>query len=76
MTRTSYTLLHPNKDKFVYKEKITGRAITCGLTLIKMEITVMKPQLVVNHQGKERDLEELTLAKSGNDVRAYLTKLQ
>ena len=41
-----------------------------------MAMTVMKPQLVVDHRGKERDLEELTLAKAGNDVRAYLTKIQ
>ena len=76
MTITSYTSFQPNKDKFVYKDDITGRAITCGLTLLKMEMTVMKPQLVVDHRGKERDLEELKLAKAGNNVRAYLTKMQ
>ena len=74
--RTRYTLFQPNKDKFVYKDKITCRAITCGLTLLNMAMTVMKPQLVVDHQGKERELKELTLAKAGNDVRAYLTKMQ
>ena len=31
---------------------------------------------VVDHRGKERDIEELTLAKVGNNVRAYLTKIQ
>ena len=41
-----------------------------------MAMTVMKPQLVVDHQGKERELEELTLEKTGNDVRTYLTKMQ
>ena len=76
VTKTSYTSFHPNKDKFVYKDKITGRAITCGLTLIKMAMTVMKPQLVIYHQGKDRELEEFTLAKAGNDFRAYLTKMQ
>ena len=68
-TRKSYTLFHQNKDKFVYKDEITGRAITCGLTLLKMTMTVMKPQIIVNHQGKERELEDLTLAKAGNNVR-------
>ena len=76
LKRTSYTSFQPNKDKFVYKDEITGRAITCGLTLLKMEMAVMKPHIVVNHQGKERDPEELKLAKSGNYVRAYLTKMQ
>ena len=41
-----------------------------------MEMTVMKPQIIVDHRGKERELEELTLSKAGNDVRAYLTKMQ
>ena len=49
VTRTSYTSFQPNKDKFVYKDDITGRAITSGLTLLNMEMTVMKPQLVVDH---------------------------
>ena len=39
-------------------------------------MTVMKPQLVVDHRGKERDLEALTLAKAGKDVRACFTKMQ
>ena len=72
MTRTSYTSFQPNNDKFVYKDEIIGQVITCGLTLLKMEITVIKHQLVVYRQGKERDLEELTLAKAGN----CLTKIQ
>ena len=76
MTSTSYTSFQPNKDKFVYKDKITGRDITCGLIIFKMAMTVMKPQLVVNHQEKEREIEDLTPAKSGNNVRAYFTKMQ
>ena len=76
VTRTSYTSFHPNKDTFVYKGEITGRVITCGLTLFKMEMLVMKPHLVIEHRAKERDLEELTLAKAGNDVSAYRTKMQ
>ena len=49
VTRTSYTSFHPNKYEFVYKNEITGRSITCVLTLFKMSMTVMKPQLLVNH---------------------------
>ena len=74
VTRTSYNSFQPNKDKFVHKDEITGRAITCGLTLFKMEMTVMKPQIVFNQRTKDRELEELTLAKAGNDVRAYLPR--
>ena len=76
MTRTSYTSFHPNKDKLVYKDKITGQEITCDLTLLNMAMTVMKPQLVVEHKVKEIEVEELTLAKAGNDVCSYLTKIQ
>ena len=39
-------------------------------------MTVMKPQLVFKHRGKERELEELTLAKACNNIRAYITKMQ
>ena len=49
VTRTSYTLFQPNKDNFFYKYDITGRAVTCGLTLLKIAMTVMKPQLLVDH---------------------------
>ena len=41
-----------------------------------MAMMLMKPEIVVNHQRKERDIKELTIAKAGNDVRAYLTKIQ
>ena len=49
VTRISYNSFQPNKDKFVNYDNITGRAITCGLTLLKMAMTEMKPQLVVDH---------------------------
>ena len=39
-------------------------------------MSVIKPQLAINHRAKERELEELTLAKLGNDVRNYLTNMQ
>ena len=52
VTRKSYTLFQPNKDKLVYKDEITGRAITCGLILFKMAMMVMKPQLVVDQRAK------------------------
>ena len=41
-----------------------------------MAMMLIKPHLVVDHQGKERELEDLTLAKTGNDVRVYPTKMQ
>ena len=76
ITRTSYTSFQPNKDKFVYKDEITGREITCGLILFKMALDVMKPQLVIDHRAKERELESLTLENCANDVRTFLTKMQ
>ena len=60
VTRTSYTFLQPNKDKFVYKDEISGKEITCGLILFKMALDVMKPQLVIDHRAKERDVEQST----------------
>ena len=48
----------------------------CGLTLLKMSMIVIMPQLVIDHRSKERDIEYLTFAKSDNYVRNYLTKMQ
>ena len=50
VSRTSYTSFQPNKEKFVYKDEMSGRAITCGLILFKMSLDVMKPQLVIDHR--------------------------
>ena len=36
----------------------------------------MKPQLVVDHCSKEKELEEMTLAKYGHDIRQLLTSMQ
>ena len=66
--RTSYTSFQSNKEKFVYKDEISGREITCGLILFKMALDVMKPQLVIDHRAKERDLESLTLENCSNNV--------
>ena len=52
LIRTGYSSFHPNKGKFIYKDKITSRAITCGFILFKMVMTVMKPQLAVDHRAK------------------------
>ena len=41
-----------------------------------MAMSVIKLQLIINHKSKERDLKELTLAKSDNNLCNYLTKMQ
>ena len=42
VTRTSYTLFQPDREQFVYIDKISGREITCGLILFKISICVMR----------------------------------
>eukprot|EP00957_Ditylum_brightwellii_P036529 2766952-Ditylum_brightwellii.AAC.1 len=37
---------------------------------------VMKPHLVVDHQAKETELENMTLASFGNNVQTLLTTMQ
>eukprot|EP00957_Ditylum_brightwellii_P162794 12396944-Ditylum_brightwellii.AAC.1 len=41
-----------------------------------MMMEVMKPHLVVDHQAKETELENMTLALFGNNVRTLLTTMQ
>ena len=36
----------------------------------------MKPQLVIDHQAKERKMEDLKIKLCENNVRTYLTKMQ
>ena len=48
----------------------------CDLILFKMALDPMKPQLVVDHRAKKRELETLTLANCDNDVRTFITKMQ
>ena len=62
--------------RFVYTDEVSGREITCGLTLLKMAMSVIKPQLVINYRSKEREIEEVTLSKLVNDFRNYLTQIQ
>ena len=60
----------------LYKDKVTGRQVICGLILVKMAMEVMKPQLVINHREKEKALEALTLLDSDNNVCTFLTRMQ
>ena len=72
---TSYTSFQPSKEKFIYIKEVSGREITCGVTLLSMAMRFVKPQLAIDHMSKERELEELALAKLGNNVRNYLIKM-
>ena len=69
-------MLQPSKEKFIYTEKVSEREITCRLILLRMAMSVIKTQLVIDHRAKERECDELTLANLGNDVRNYLRKMQ
>ena len=74
--RSSYNSFYPRKEIFLYKDEITGREFVCGIIFLKLMMEVMKPQLVVDHRAKEKELEEMTLASSNNDVRLLLTSMQ
>ena len=65
VTRTSYKSFQTNRDKFVHKDEISGRVITCSLILFKMALDVVKPHL-----------ESLTLQNCNNKVRTLLPKMQ
>ena len=48
----------------------------CGLILLMMALQVMKPQMVIGHQSKERKMEDLTMDSCKNNVHTYLTNMQ
>ena len=62
ITRTSYTLFQPQMDICMYTEDVTSCTIVCGMILLKISMTTMNPQLVINHREKDMDLENLSLA--------------
>ena len=76
VTLSSYNSFMPSIRICLYKDKVTGRQVICGLILVKMAMEVMKPQLVINHREKEKALEALTLLDSDNNVCTFLTRMQ
>ena len=76
LKRASYNSFYPRKDLFLYMDEATGREYVCGIIFLKMMMEVMKPHLVVDHRAKETELEKMTLATHGNDVRTLLTSMQ
>jgi len=60
-------------DMCLYHDEVTNRKIVCGLILFKLAMSVMKPQLVINHRALERELEHMSLEGCNNNVRTLLT---
>ena len=63
-------------DICMYTEDVTSCTIVCGMILLKISMTTMNPQLVINHCEKDMDIENLSLALCGNNVRTLLTLMQ
>ena len=76
LTRAGFVSLNPKSDLFKYRDETTGRVVECGLIKLKLVLELINPNLVVDYALKERELESLTLAKCGNDVHDYLSKIQ
>eukprot|EP00957_Ditylum_brightwellii_P150808 11482715-Ditylum_brightwellii.AAC.1 len=76
LKRASYNSFYPKKGSFLYKDEATGREYVCGVIFLKMMMEVMKPNLVVDHQAKETELENMTLALFGNNAQTLLTMMQ
>ena len=54
---------------FIYTDVRSGRQITCGLNLVNT-------QVVIDHQAKERKMEDLNIKLCKNNARTYLTKME
>ena len=72
---TNYNSFQPEKSNFIYTDDRSGRQITCCLTLFIMALQVINPQMLIDHQSKEREMEDLTIELCDNNVRTYLTKM-
>ena len=60
---SNYNSFYPHKDIFKYIHEVNGRRIVYDLNFLKLMMIVMKPQLVVDHHAKYKDLKLMTLAK-------------
>ena len=75
ITRTSYTSFQPQMDICLHTDEVTSHKIFCGMILLNIAMTVMKPQLVINSRKKEKELKNLSLASCGENVRTLLTQM-
>ena len=76
VSRTSNNSFQTKKSKFIYTDDRSEQKITCGLTLFMMALQVTKPHLVINHQAKERKMEDLKFESCEKNVCTYLTNMQ
>ena len=76
LKRTSYTSFQMNNNQIMYTDEVTDSSIECGIILFRISLDVIKPQIMIDNQAKERDLEDLTLKACQNNVCTYLTTMQ
>ena len=76
VSRTSCNYFYPKKKHFIYTDERSGQHITFVLTLFMMALQVINPQLVIDHQAKERKMEDMTIELCNNNVRTYLMNMQ
>ena len=76
VSRKRYNSFQPYISKFIYTYDRSEQQITCGLNLFMMALQVIKTQMVINNQSKERKIENMTTESCENNVCTYLTKMQ
>ena len=57
LQRTSFASLNPKSTIYQYKDEVSGRRIVCGLVKLKLTIEIIIPQIMVDHEIKEQDLD-------------------
>ena len=57
LQRARFTSLNPKSVMYQYKDEVSGRRIVCGLVKLKLTIEIIIPQLIVDHEIKEQDLD-------------------
>ena len=74
--RTSYNCFKSNNEQFMHTDEVTDQNISCNVTLFKMALDVINPQLVIDNLAKERELEYLTIEACQKNVCTYPTTMQ
>ena len=74
--RTSYTSFQPNNQQFMYTDEVTDQSISLRVILLKIYLYLIKPQLVIDHRAKYRELKYLNIEACQNNAYEYLTTIK
>ena len=76
ITPTSYRSFLVHKKQFMYTCAETGEVYFEGFTLLKMVLSVVKPDIVIDVKDLENKMKSITILKADNNFRTLCTFLE